>query len=161
MKNSGGRLKFSHNKKVQGSNVHGEEGFWMRPRLHPHRPHEQEKRMSGLVSSGILGLFIKWDRIWSQSRERKMEGTEVIPDGPGGFQPQSMEDSNIYLIFIITAYFTGCSSLVFVFEVLWSCRLRVMSGWGPLLQYLLTCILNFGSSLIHTVLMLMRRVSQS
>ena len=116
MKKSGGKLKFAHNKNVQ-SDVDGEEGFWMRPRLDPHRPHEQEKRMSGLVSSGILGLFIKWDRTWIQSREQKLEQKDIVPEDAGGFQPQSMEDSNIYLIFVVTSYLIGLSGLIFVLEV--------------------------------------------
>ena len=41
MRQSGGKLKFAHNQKVQDSHVDAEEGLWIRPRLDPQRPHEQ------------------------------------------------------------------------------------------------------------------------
>ena len=100
--------------------------MWISSLLDSHRPKEQQSRMSTLLSSGILGLFMKWDRIRAQSKSKTRTKQEYsdqnIKDQNEleGFQAQSMEDSNISLIFLIALYLSTLSALAFLMEFSWA-----------------------------------------
>jgi len=120
----GGKLKFGHNYEAHDNSFETSHGFWIKNGLDRTRPNVQKNRMNGLLQSGILCLWVKWENIRSELRRRyEKKETDEDQDFKGNensssYEPFSMNDPCIYLIFYLSASMFLLSGVLFSFEMI-------------------------------------------
>ena len=80
--------------------------------LHPWHMDGVPKRLKGVVSSGILGLWRKWKNMrikFHLTRERPLKKLLYVP--------LSLDGSDVYLVFLLFLLFISVSAVSFVSEL--------------------------------------------
>jgi len=111
------KLRFISNRKISDDSFGQNQGYFFTEDVNQHRPGRFGEAMEILLSSGIYGLWKKWEKIRFGPEERKRAGKMTEEENLAEFKIISFQDSDVHLVFLLWVYLLAFSGLSFLLEM--------------------------------------------